>query len=128
MSSTSYDLISLNGYSLPDVMAGKGEVSVRPNPKFKEYEAEDGTKTLDVQNETMVIGTVGYNGLLQTEVSAIYSHLSVVSTMTIYNPATGATRTFLAKIIPSETSRIIHDAVANAWTFSFDFEEIGSAT
>lgn len=124
---TSYDLISLNNYALPDVTAGKGTVTITPNPKYTEYECEDGGKVIDVINDTLISGTVEYSGLLQTELAAISSHMHLVSTMTIYNPLTGATKTFTALCLVGEVTRLIHDAGANAWTYSFTFEEIGNA-
>lgn len=125
---TSYDLISLNGFTLPDVTAGKGTVTVIPNPKYTEHECEDGGKRLDVINDTMIMGNVSYSGLLQSELQTINAHLGLVSTMTIYNPLTGNEKTFVAKVVPDDVSKIIHDAVANAWTFGFSYEEIGSVT
>lgn len=122
-----YDLIALNGYSLPDIQAGKGTITVVPNPKYEEYECEDGGKVIDITNDTMIKGTVAYNGLLQAELSAIASHLTLVSTMTIYNPLMGSPKTFKALCIVDNVERIIHDGVANAWSFSFSFEEIGNA-
>ena len=125
-----YDLLSINGYDLPDILAGKGGVDIQPNPKYDTHDVEDGGKVIDEieESEDMIMGTVTYNGLFQAQISAINSHIRTVSTMTIYNPLTGSVRTFQALITRQPLSRIIHDDVANAWTFSFDFEEIGGAT
>lgn len=119
-----YDLIALNGYSLPDVK--KGKVVVGRNPKYNEYETEGGGKVIE-DIAVKLKGSVEYDGLFQSEIGTIESHLDTVSTMTIYNPLTGSTKTFLALIITDDSERIIHDAVANAWTYGFDFEEIGDA-
>ena len=127
MSNTSYDLLSFNGYSLPDVSAGKGEVTVIPNPKYNKFEGEDGGAIVDVTREDMINGSVSYSGLLQSELQAIQAHKRLVSTMTIYNPATGQVRTFKALVLDNGMERIIHDANANAWSYSFEFEEIGNA-
>ena len=124
---TSYDLIALNGYSLPDVHLGKGSVVVAPNPKYSEYEGEEGNKIIDVIAQDKIKGTVTFNGLLQSQISTIYSHLNLVSTMEIYNPMTGSKKTFSALILVGDLNRIIHDANANAWSFTFDFEEIDDA-
>lgn len=125
-----YDLLSINGYDLPDILPGKGEITVQPNPKYDTHDVEDGGKVIDEieESEDMIMGTVTYNGLFQTQVSAINSIVKTVSTMTIYNPLTGSVRTFKALITRQPLSRIIHDDVANAWTFSFDFEEIGAVS
>ena len=125
-----YDLLSINGYDLPDILPGKGEITVQPNPKYDTHDVEDGGKVIDEieESEDMIMSTVTYNGLFQAQISAINSIVSTVSTMTIYNPLTGSVRTFQALITRQPLSRIIHDGIANAWTFSFDFEEIGGAT
>lgn len=125
-----YDLLSINGYDLPDILPGKGEITVQPNPKYDTHDVEDGGKVIDEieESEDMIMGTVTYNGLFQAQISAINSIVRTVSTMTIYNPLTGSVRTFQALITRQPLSRIIHDGIANAWTFSFDFEEIGGAT
>jgi len=125
-----YDLLSINGVDLPDVMPGKGDITVQPNPKYNEHDVESGEKVIDVidETETMIMGSVSYNGLLAAQVSAINSIVRTVSTMTIYNPLTGSVRTFKALIVRQPLTRLIHDGVANAWSFSFDFEEIGGVS
>lgn len=125
MSSTSYDLITINNVAAPDVK--KGTVTVLPNPKYNEYDVEDGGKVIDVISEGPIKGTVSYNGLLQSEIQALAAAINLVSTMTIYNPYSGAARTFTALINITAGDKIIHDDRANAWTFAFDFEEIGNA-
>ena len=124
---TSYDLIAINGTSIPDVK--KGDVVVAPNPKYIEYDGEEGNKIIDKINTTMLKGSVAYNGLLQSELQTIYGLLNddVVATLTIYNPMKGTTKTFSALILIGDIQKIIHDSGANAWTFSFDFEEIDDA-
>lgn len=120
---TSYDLIALNNVSFPDVK--KGSVTVGRNDKYNEYETEGGGKVIEPISEGKIRGTVSYNGLLETEAQTLNSALHTVSQMTIYNPWTGNSRSFLALIIPTEMTKIIHDANANAWSFGFEFEEIG---
>ena len=121
-----YDLIQINGVNIPDVK--KGTLTVSPNPKYEEYDTEDGGKVIDVIEEDMISGSVSYSGLTQSEMQTISAAIRLVSTMTIYNPFTGMIRTFEAKILKNPAEKIIHDAYANAWTFGFEFEEIGDAT
>lgn len=123
MSEVSYDLISINGYAIPDVK--KGTLSINKNPKFTEYENELGGKVIDVIEDTMLAGTVSYDGLLEADVVALNSAIRLVSTLTIYNPYTGLTKTFTALITQSPAEKIIHDEYANAWATGFSFEEIG---
>lgn len=124
---TSYDLISINGTAIPDVK--KGEVIVAPNPKYIEYEGEEGNKIIDKISTTKIKGSVSYNGLFQSELQTIYGALSddIVATLTIYNPMKGTSKTFSALILVGDISKIIHDSGANAWSFTFDFEEIDDA-
>lgn len=117
-----YDLIKLNGTSIPDVK--KGTVTVAPNPKYNEFDGEEGNKVLEVISTDKIRGTVSYDGLFQSELQTIQAAVDIVSEMTIYNPFSGQTRTFLAKIIVNDSGKIIHDENANAWTYGFDFEEI----
>lgn len=126
MSNTSYDLIEINGYAIPDVK--KGTLTINKNPKYTEYENEVGGKVIDVVSDSMISGSVAYNGLLQSEVQAINAAIRLVSTMTIYNPYTGMTKTFKALVIQDAAEKIIHDANANAWATGFSFEEIGAVT
>ena len=63
--------------------------------------------------------------MLQSQIETIENSIELVSEMKIYNPRTGSPRSFLALITPASTDKIIHDAGANAWTYGFDFEEIG---
>lgn len=122
MPNVSYDLISINNTAIPDVK--KGSVSVAPNPKYEALDGEEGNKIIDIISTDKIMGTVEYNGLLQSELQTISSAVSLVSEMTIYNPRSGTTRTFIALITEHPSDKIIHDAVANAWTYGFDFEEI----
>lgn len=121
-----YDLIAINGVSIPDVK--KGTLVIAKNPKYTEHETEDGGKIIDVVEEDMIRGSVEYSGLLQNQISAINAALTLVSTLSIYNPMTGSVKTFEALIVPGEMQKTIHDDRANAWSFGFTFEEIGSIT
>lgn len=122
MSNTSYDLIAINNVSAPDIQ--KGTLTVLPNPKYNEYEGEEGNKVIEEISTDKIKGTVTYSGLFQSQIQTICAALSLVSTMTIYNPMTGTTRTFKALILVGEVTKIIHDGTANAWAFSFEFEEV----
>lgn len=125
MSNTRYDLIAINGVALPDIQ--KGTLSIAPNQKYTEYEGEGGNKVIDLISESRIKGSVAYSGLFQSQIQNIMATLSTVSTLTIYNPATGTVRVCSALIIIDEMPKIIHDAGANAWGFSFTFEEIDDA-
>lgn len=122
MAVVSYDLISINGTDIPDVK--KGTVTVEPNRKFEALEGEEGNMIIEPISVDKIKGSVEYTGLFQSELQTIASAVELVSEMTIYNPRSGSTRTFLALITEHPSSKIIHDAGANAWTYGFDFEEI----
>lgn len=128
MPSTSYDLITLNGVSIPDIV--KGTLSITPVFKYQEHETEGGGKVIEEEADGRLIltGNVSISGLFQSQIQTIFTALENVSTMTIYNPVNNTTRTFMALIIPNGMTKIIHDANANAWSFGFDFEEIGDVT
>lgn len=119
-----YDLVTINGFDLPDVK--KGSVTITPNPKFTSYDCEDGGKIIDVLEEHMITGSVKFNGLLQSDIESICEHISIVSEMSIYSPINGQVKTFMALVQMEDLDRIIHDANANAWGFGFKFEEIGN--
>lgn len=123
MSDVSYDLIELNGVAVPDVK--KGSLSVGRNPKYNEYETEGGGKVIEIIEEKMLKGSVSFNGLFQSEIQTIEASISTVSEMTIYNPLTNTTRSFMALITTHDSEKKIHDARANVWSYGFDFEEIG---
>ena len=120
-----YDLISINGVAAPDVK--KGSVTIQKHVKYNEFESVLGNKVIDVINESMIQGTVAYNGLMQEELQTIAAAVSTVSVFTIYNPATNNTKTFSALIVEDPMTKIIHDEGANAWSYGFTFEEIDGA-
>ena len=122
---TSYDLISINAVAIPDVK--KGTLNINRNPKYEALECEEGNKVIQPISTDKVIGNVQYNGLMQSELQTICAAVSLVSTMTIYNPMTNATRTFIALIEEQPAQKIIHDGNANAWSYGFSFEEIDYA-
>ena len=124
MSNTSYDLISINDVAIPDVNLGKGVVSVGKNPKYEEYDCEEGNKVIDEISSDKIIGEVSFNALLQTDLQTISGAIDLVSKMTIYNPMADATRTFWALIIEKPAEKVIHDSGANVWSYGFSFEEI----
>lgn len=121
-----YDLLEINGTKLPDVEIGKGAISVIKEYKYNEYETEGGGKVIEeIESEGKLKGTVSFTGMLQSQIETIENSIELVSEMKIYNPRTGSPKSFLALITPASTDKIIHDAGANAWTYGFDFEEIG---
>ena len=122
---TSYDLISINGTPAPDVK--KGGVTIQRNVKFQEYEAMLGNKIIDIINETMIKGSVSYNGLTQAELQTLAAAVETVSVFEIYNPLTGNTKRFTALLLEDPSDKIIHDDRANAWSYGFSFEEIDDA-
>lgn len=122
---TSYDLISINDVAIPDVK--KGTLNIQRNPKYEALDCEEGNKVIDQISTDKVMGNVQYNGLMQSELQTISAAVSLVSTMTIYNPMTNATRTFIALIEEQPAQKIIHDGNANAWSYGFSFEEIDYA-
>lgn len=125
MSNTiSYDLISINNVDIPDVNLGKGAVSVQKNPKYARYDCEEGNAVIDPYSTDKIKGEVSFSGLFQSDLQTIASAVTLVSQMTIYNPLSGHTRTFMALIEESPAEKIIHDANANAWSYGFTFEEI----
>lgn len=125
---TSYDLISINNVDIPDVRLGKGAVSVQRNPKYERYDCEEGNVVVDPYSTDKIKGEVSFNGLLQSDLQTIASAVALVSQMTIYNPLSGTTRTFMALIEENPADKIIHDANANAWSYGFTFEEIDYVT
>lgn len=120
-----YDLLEINGTKLPDVELGKGSVSVGKDPKYNEYETEGGGKVIEEIAEGKMKGSVAFSGMLQSQIQTIEASVDLVSEMKIYDPRRGTVKAFLALIIPADMDKIIHDANANAWTYGFDFEEIG---
>lgn len=121
-----YDLLEINGTKLPDVELGKGAVSVGKEFKYNEYETEGGGKVIEeIDSEGKLRGSVSFSGMLQSQIQTIEASIDLVSEMKIYNPRTGSPRSFLALITPADANKIIHDAGANAWSYGFDFEEIG---
>lgn len=123
MSEISYDLIELNGVAVPDVK--KGSLSVGRNPKYNEYETEGGGKVIEIIEEKLLKGSVSFNGLFQSEIQTIEASISTVSEMTIYNPLTNMTRSFMALITPHDSEKKYHNESMNVWSYGFDFEEIG---
>ena len=120
---TRYDLISINNVDIPDVK--KGTLNITPVDKYEEHETEGGGKVIEEIAKKLLTGTVSFSGLLQSELQTLDAALDTVSTMTIYSPLTGNTKTFMALIVRNGMDKIIHDADANAWTWGFTFEEIG---
>lgn len=121
-----YDLLEINGTKLPDVEIGKGSVTVGKELKYNEYETEGGGKVIEeIDSVGKLRGSVAFTGMLQSQIQTIEASVDLVSEMKIYNPRTGNVRHFLALILPADMNKIIHDAGANAWSYGFDFEEIG---
>ena len=123
-----YDLIEINGVEIPDVK--KGTLSITPTPKYEAHDTEGGGKVVDVIEDAqkMISGSVSFSGLMQDELQTIDAALDVVSSMKIYNPRTNLLRQFTALINPQSITKIIHEGAVNAWSYGFDFEEIGDGT
>lgn len=122
MSDVVYELVKINDYAIPPI--DKGRVVVAPNPKYNSYDGEGGNKIIEPIRNDQLKGSVEYVGAFQSNIARMMEEINLVSTMTVYNPFTGSPRTFTALILVGDSSKIIYDAQANAWTFTFTFEEI----
>lgn len=115
-------LVSINGVSLPNPL--KGKLQLKKEDKYNEYECEDGSKKIEEIRTNVYSGSVSYSGLFESDVLKISNAITLVSSIVIYSPYTNSTHTVSALVTGLSSSNIITKTNANAWSLSFDFEEI----
>ena len=62
--------------------------------------------------------------MFESDVLKISEAITLVSSIIVYSPYTDRTETISALVTGLTSSNIITDTKANAWSLSFDFEEI----
>lgn len=115
-------LLAINGVSLPNPL--KGKLQLKKEDKYNEYECEDGSKKIEEIRTNVYAGNITYNGLFESDVLKISEAITLVSSIIVYSPYTDRTETISALVTDLTSSNIITDTNANAWSLSFDFEEI----
>lgn len=116
------NLFSINGYELPKPL--KGNLQLKTSNNYNEYETEDGNKKIESLKENIYSGSVNYKGLLEADLLNITSKITLVSTLVLYSPFTNTYHTISALIDGLNTSNIITEENVNAWSLSFNFEEV----
>lgn len=115
------NLLNINGVSLPEPK----DLEVDYVEKYKEYEAESGSKTIESIASDMLAGSVVYGGLLQTEAQRIKTACKIVSNIRIYNPATNTERVLVAKVSDIVMKKLFVYNGRSGWSLTFKFEELG---
>lgn len=118
----SFKLVEINNYTIPAPI--KGNLTINRDDKYNEYETEDGNKKIEPIKLNIFNGSVTYGGLFAAQLQEIQRHLSLVSTMVLYNPFTGGYKEFEALITGITTTNIITENNAEAWSLSFNFSEV----
>lgn len=117
-----YNLIKINQYAIPEPL--KGNLSINIVDKYNEYETESGDKITESIREGMIKASVTYNGLFANTLQNILSAITLISSVIIYNPFTGTTKTIMARITGITSSKIVYNDNVEAWSLSFNIEEV----
>ena len=117
-----YNLIKINSYSIPEPL--KGNLTIDRVDKYNKYETEDGSEITESIKEGMLKASVTYKGLFADDLQDILSSITLVSTVVIYNPFTGTTKSISARITNLSSSKIVYNDNVEAWSLSFSIEEV----
>lgn len=117
-----YNLLTINNVTCPHV--DKGNFSVTKSDLYNTYTGEDGHSTIEQVRVGKNIIDVSYKGLLESDIITVIGAITLVSSVTVLDPATGTTTTFNAKISNIKSQKIVYENNISAWTLSFKIEEL----
>lgn len=117
-----YNLLTINNVVCPHV--DKGSINVTKNDIYNTYTAEDGHSTIEAVRVGKTVCDVSYKGLLEADVMAVKAAITLVSSVTLYDPMVGSTVTFNAKISGLKADKIVYKNNLSAWSLSFRIEEL----
>lgn len=116
-----YKLLSVNGCRLPNP---EGSYEISREDKYNEYEAEDGSKTVEVIRQDVISLSASYTGLTEKQLKSIMDSLQLVSSVCAYDPARQTTRTFNAKVTGIKSGKVWYRNNISMWSLSFNIEEL----
>lgn len=115
-----YDLLKINNVTLPK--PAKFDISL--DDKTNEFNAENGTRTIEVIRENIASISVGYDSLTADNFQTVKGALSKISQVTYYNPATQTLRTVQMEVSNIMQGKNYHDNNISTWSLSFDLREL----
>lgn len=116
------DLLKINNYTI--VKPRSGKMSISYSDVYSEYMSEAGTRTIEATLTNKISGSVTYDALLSSDLTAIKNAITLVSTLKIYDPMTNTIKTISALISGISTTMIAHRTDADVWSLTFNFEQL----
>lgn len=114
------DLLVINSVTFPK----PAKFDITLDDKTNEFNAENGTRTIEVIRENIVNISVGYNSLTAEAFKACKAALTKISEVTYYNPDTMETRTLNMEVKSISQSKNYHDNDISTWSLSFSLKEL----
>lgn len=115
-----YDLLKINNVTFPK--PAKFDISLED--KTNEFNAENGTRTIEVIRENIASINVGYDSLTAATYQTARAALAKVSQVQYYNPATQTLRTVQMEVSNIASSKNYHDNNISTWSLSFNLREL----
>lgn len=115
-----YNLLKINNVTFPK----PASFDISLEDKTNEFEAENGTRTIEVIREGIVKISVGYDALTDTKLQTCKAAITKISQVTFFNPYTGALTTKSMEVKNISTPKQYHDNNISTWGFSFALEEL----
>lgn len=116
-----YKLLSINDVPIKDP---EGSFIISREDKYNEYEGENGHKTIEIIRSNVINISVSYKGLTAKQLKNIVSLLNIVTTFTLFDPATEEQKEITGLVDNMKTSKVYYKNGVSVWSLSFEIKEL----
>lgn len=114
------DLLIINGYTFPKPKS----FDLSLDDKINEFDAENGTRTLEIIREGIIKINVSYGSLTAEKLQAAKAAITKIATVSFYNPYTGEVEEKEMEVRGISTGKQYYDFNISMWSLSFSLEEL----
>lgn len=114
------DILKINGVTFP--LPASFDISLED--KTNEFEAENGTRTIEIIREGIVSINVSYGGLIATKLHTLKAALTKVSTVIYYDATANAAVTKTMEVRNIKTAKQYYKNDISVFSLSFELKEL----
>lgn len=115
-----YDLLKINNVTFPR----PAKFDINLEDKTNEFNAENGSRTIEIIREGIVSISVSYNSLTAAALQRCKGAILKISQVTFYNPYTDTVETKQMEVAGMTTGKQYHENNISTWSLSFSLKEL----
>lgn len=117
-----YNLLTINNVVCPNI--DKGSITVSKDDTYNTYTGEDGHSSIEQVRSGKISADVSYKGLFEADVKRVAEAITLVSSVSLYDPTADAVVSISAKITKVKMKKVVYENNISAWSLSFQIEEL----